>query len=122
MDLLDAVEMIDIVLDEKEHDFGISEGFGIAMITVACFSFLLSLWPMIETELDGDRQTNSIIIRNFVKIFGVSGVFLIIRLVIVFKYKKDESILSPRTSSPSYYLVLKSATSFDKRKRPTYYL
>ncbi|KAM7439234.1 hypothetical protein ABFA07_011408 [Porites harrisoni] len=92
VDLLDAVEMIDIVLDEKEHDFGISEGFGIAMITVACFSFLLSLWPMIETEMVGDRETNSIIIRNFVEIFGVNGVFLIIRLVIVFKYEKDESI------------------------------
>lgn len=84
--------MIDIVLDKKEHDFGISEGFGIAMITVACFSFLLSLWPMIETKMDEDRETNSIIIRNFVEIFGVNGVFLIIRLVIVFKYEKDESI------------------------------
>ena len=46
VDLLDAVEMIDIVLsvlDEKEHKYGISQGFGIAMITVACTSFLLSL-------------------------------------------------------------------------------
>ena len=46
VDLLDAVEMIDIVLsvlDEKEHKYGISQGFGIAMITVACISFLLSL-------------------------------------------------------------------------------
>ena len=42
VDLLDAVEMIDIVLDEKEHNFGISKGFGIAMITVACFGFLLT--------------------------------------------------------------------------------
>ena len=41
VDLLDAVEMIDIVLDEKEHNYGISQGFGIAMITVACISFLL---------------------------------------------------------------------------------
>lgn len=49
VDLLDAVEMIDIVLDEQEHNYRISKGFGIAMITVACFSFLLSFWPMIET-------------------------------------------------------------------------
>ncbi|CAH3047131.1 unnamed protein product [Porites lobata] len=56
VDLLDAVEMIDIVLDEKEHNYGISQGFGIAMITVACISFLLSLWPMIETKLHGRKS------------------------------------------------------------------
>ena len=49
VDLLDTVEIIEIALDEKEH--------------------------------------------NFVEIFGAKGVFLIVRLVIVFKYKKDESIL-----------------------------
>ena len=48
--------MIDIVLDEKEHNYGISQGFGIAMITVACISFLLSLWPMIETKLHGRKK------------------------------------------------------------------
>ena len=39
VDLLDAVEMIDVVLDEQEHNYRISKGFGIAMITVACFQF-----------------------------------------------------------------------------------
>ena len=92
VDLLDAVEMIDIVLDEKEHNFGISKGFGIAMITVACFSFLLTFWPMIEAGMGEETEKTSIIIRNFVEIFGVNGVFLIIRVVIVFKYEKDESI------------------------------
>ena len=92
VDLLDAVEMIDVVLDEQEHNYRISKGFGIAMITVACFSFLLSLWPMIETRLQGRKETISTIIRNFVEIFSVNGPFLIIRLVIVFEYGKDESI------------------------------
>ena len=92
VDLLDAVEMIDIVLDEKELNLGISKGFGIAMITVACFSFLLSLWPMIEAGMDEETERKSIIIRNFVEIFGVNVVFLIIRMVVVIKYNKDESI------------------------------
>lgn len=34
----------------------------------------------------------STIIRNFVEVIFVNGPFLIIRLVIVFKYGKDESI------------------------------
>ena len=84
--------MIDIVLDEKKHDFGISEGFGIAMIVVAWFSLLLTLWPMIEAGMDEETERKSIIIRNFVEIIGVNGVFLTIRVVIVFMYKKDESI------------------------------
>ena len=92
VDLLDAVEMIDIVLDEKEHNYGISQGFGIAMITVACISFLLSLWPMIETKLHGKKKTISAISRNAAEIVLVNGPFLVIRLVIVFSYGKDESI------------------------------
>ena len=47
---------------------------------------------MIEAGMDEETEKNSIIIRNFVEIFGVNGVFLTIRVVIVFKYKKDESI------------------------------
>ena len=68
VDLLDAVEMIDIVLDEKEHNYGISQGFGIGMIIVACLSFLLSLWTMIETKLHGKKKTISTISRNAVEI------------------------------------------------------
>ena len=87
-----AVEMIDIVLDKKEHNYGISQGFGMTMIIVACLSFLLSLWPMIETKLHGKKKTISTISRNAVEIFLVNGPFLIIRLETVFSYGKDESI------------------------------
>ena len=69
VDLLDAVEMIDIVLDEREHKYGISQGFGIGMIIVACLSFLLLLWTMIETKLHGKKKTISTISRNAVEIF-----------------------------------------------------
>ena len=92
VDLLDAIEMIDIVLDKKEHNYGISQGFGMTMIIVACLSFLLSLWPMIETKLHGKNKTISTISRNAVEIFLVNGPFLIIRLETVFSYGKDESI------------------------------
>ena len=93
VDLLDAVEMIDIVLEEQEHNYGISKAFGIAMVSVACFSLLLSPWPMIEINLDeGKTRKRTAITRNIVEIIGVNGVFLVVRLVIVFKYKKDEII------------------------------
>ena len=92
VDLFDAVEMIDIVLDEKEHNFGIPKGFGIAMIVVACLSFLLTLWPMAENDPRIKPNRRTAIARNLVEIVMVNGVFLGMRLVIVFKYKKDESI------------------------------
>ena len=37
IDLFDVVEMLDIVLDEKEHKYDISKGYKIAMISVALF-------------------------------------------------------------------------------------
>jgi len=42
VDLVDTIEILDIVLDEKEHNYGIPNGFGHAMVAIACISFLLS--------------------------------------------------------------------------------
>ena len=119
VDLLDAVEMIDVVLDEQEHNYRISKGFGIAMITVACFSFLLSLWPMIETRLEGRKETISTIRRNFVEIFFVNGPFLIIRLVIVFEYGKDESIFVAKNIIAIMLSILEIRDSRDKLNNET---
>ena len=92
VDLFDSVEMLDIVLDEKEHNYGIPKGFGAGMIALDCISLLLSPWQMAENNLKEEKPRKcTAILRNIAEIvFDV--VFLVIRLVIVFKYKKDESI------------------------------
>ena len=92
VDLFDSVEMLDIVLDEKEHNYGIPKGFEAGMIALACISLLLSPWQMAENNLKEEKPRKcTAILRNIAEIvFDV--VFLAIRLVIVFKYKKDESI------------------------------
>jgi len=95
IDLFDGVEMLDVVLDEKENHYGIEKGFGIAMITVACFSFVLSLVQMAENKLENGRcqlRKKVAIFRNGIQMVFLNLVFLIIRLVIFIKYKKDESI------------------------------
>ena len=97
IDLLDTIEMLDIVLEEKEHDFGISNGFGIAMVVVACVSMLMSLFQMAEIKFDDDGKPAKLrykttLIRTAGEMIAVNAVFLIIRLVVFFKYKKDESI------------------------------
>lgn len=97
IDLLDTIEMLDIALEEKEHDYGISNGFGIAMIVVACLSFLMSLFQMAEIKFDGDGKPDKLrykttLIRTVGEMITVNFVFLIIRLVVFFKYGKDESI------------------------------
>ena len=51
VDLFDGIEMIDIVLEEREHDFGIPQAFSTAMIVLACLSMLVSLWQMAENNL-----------------------------------------------------------------------
>ena len=87
--------MLDVVLDERENSYGLKKGFGIAMITVACFSFLLSLFQMAENKLEnGNRQIRKkrAIIRNGIQMVCVNFIFLVIRLAIFIKYKKDESI------------------------------
>ena len=95
IDLFDGVEMLDVVLDERENNYGIKKRFGIAMITVACFSFVLSLLQMAENRVNNGRcqlREKLAIFRNFIQMIFVNLVFLVIRLVIFIKYKKDESI------------------------------
>ena len=95
IDLFDSVEMLDIVLDERENSHGISKEFGRAMVAVACLSFLFSILQLGENELENGSHKRSkgvAIARNASQIILVNLPFLIIRLVILFKYKKDESI------------------------------
>ena len=122
IDLFDAVEMLDIVLDESQNSHchasvnvtmemenngmlvfvgpqppsdGIPKDFGTVMVAVACFSLLLSLLQLAENKLDDGKHKihkNLAIVRNGVQIVFVNLAFLLIRAFIFFKYKKDESI------------------------------
>ena len=68
IDLFDAVEMLNIVLDERENNHGISKEFGRAMVAVACLSFLLSMLQLGENELKDngsyERRKDVAIARN----------------------------------------------------------
>lgn len=102
IDLFDGIEMIDIVLEEKEHDIGISKGFGTAMIALACLSLLLSPWQMAENKRltkDGPKiHFHVALFRNIVQMVCVNLTFLVIRAVVFFEYGKDESIFIAKNS------------------------
>ena len=93
LDLFDAIEIIDIVLEEKEHSYGISKEFGIAMVVLACISFLLSPWKMAEIDVEKNKlRRPTAKWRYIVEMIVENLAFLVVRLVISFKYDKDESI------------------------------
>ena len=116
IDLFDAVEMLDIVLDESQkgtetipNPHGIPKEFGIVMVTLACFSFLLSLLQMAENNLYKGKvkQRKYLpIIRNLVQLVFVNFVFMVIRLVVFFKYKKEESIFIAKNGIAIYMSAL----------------
>ena len=95
VDLFDGIEMIDIVLEEREHDFGIPKAFSTAMIVLACLSILASPWQMVEiklTEEGPEIRIRTALCRNIVQIAFVNLPFLVIRAVVFFMFGKDESI------------------------------
>ena len=109
IDLFDTVEMLDIVLDENENSHGIPKWFGRLMVAVACFSFLLSLLQMAENKLvDGKVEQWKCLakFRNVVHMVFVNLVFMVIRLVIFFKYKKEESIFIAKNGIAIYFFAL----------------
>ena len=86
-------EMLDIVLNENENSHGIPKWFGRLIVALACFSFLVSLLQMSENKLDDgivEQPKCLAIIRNLVQIVCVNFVFMVIRLDIFIKYKKEE--------------------------------
>ena len=95
IDLLDTVEMLDISLEDKEHKYDISKGFGIATLVVACLSFFLSPWQMAEIKFlrsQPSRRYRTTLARIIIEMIGVNLAFLIIRVLIFSLYGKDESI------------------------------
>ena len=95
VDLFDGIEMIDIVLEEREHDFGIPKAFSTAMIVLACLSMLVSPWQMAENKLtkDGPKiRFRTALYRSIVQIVFVNLPFLVIRAVVFFMFGKDELI------------------------------
>ena len=95
VDLFDGIEMIDLVLEEREHDFGIPKAFSRAMIVLACLSILESPWQTVEiklTEEGPEIRIRTALCRNIVQIAFVNLPFLVIRAVVFFMFGKDESI------------------------------
>ena len=97
IDLFDGVEMIDIVLEGREYDFGIPKAFSTAMFVLACFGFimLVSPWQMAETKFTKDwwkPRYRTKLYRNIVQIVCVNVPFLVIRVVVFSMFGKDESI------------------------------
>ena len=95
VDLFDGIEIIDIVLEEREHEFGIPKAFSTAMIVLACLSILESPWQMVEiklTEEGPEIHIRTALCRNIVQIAFVNLPFLVIRAVVFFMFGKDESI------------------------------
>ena len=65
VDLVDTIEILDIVLDEKVHNYGIPDGFGNAMVAIACVSFLLSPWKMLENDFETGAPEESTAALHF---------------------------------------------------------
>ncbi|XP_078377856.1 uncharacterized protein LOC144661010 [Oculina patagonica] len=99
LDLFDGVEMLEVILEENEFSHGIPKSFEKAMIAFVCISFLVSPLQLAENKLrrhsgmgDWDVFTCTAVFRIIVQILCVNGVFLVLRLVLVFDYGKDASI------------------------------
>ena len=93
IDLVDSVEMLDIVLDERENSDGIPKESGYAMIAAVCLSFLLTLLQIAHIGTVSLRKEVAIL-AYVLQIFFVNLPFMAMRVVVVKNNKKydNESI------------------------------
>ena len=90
IDLVDSVEMLDIVLDERENSDGIPKEFGYAMIAAVCLSFLLTLLQIAHIGTVSLRKEVAIL-AYVLQIFLVNLPFMAMRVVVVKNNKKDDN-------------------------------
>ena len=90
IDLVDSVEMLDIVLDERENSDGILKEFGYAMIVAACVRFLLTLLQIAHIGTVSLRKEVAIL-AYVLQIFLVNLPFMAMRVVVVKNNKKDDN-------------------------------
>ena len=83
--LFDAIDMMDIVLNGKEHGSGnIPKVFGRAMIALACVNLFLSAWQLAENKSSNGNVSTKI---RLVVVILVNLAFLSIRAVVVSHYQ-----------------------------------
>lgn len=94
IDLADGIEMLDIVLEERVNTHGIPKEFQYAMITAACFSFLLTLLQIAQNRLhkgEVSLHQGLAILANAFQIIFVNLTFIVIRLIVLIEYGKDDN-------------------------------
>lgn len=94
IDLVDGVEMLDIVLEERENSHGIPKEFEYAMITAACVSFLLTLLQIAQNRLNEGKVSlhrGVAILANALQIIFVNSAFMVMRLILLIEYSKDDN-------------------------------
>ena len=98
IDLVDSVEMLDTVLEERENSHGIPKEFGYVMVAAACVSFLLTLLQIAQNELKEKSASASVSLRekvailaNALEILFVNLPFMVMRLIVIVKYDKDDN-------------------------------
>ena len=93
-DLFDGIEMIDIVLEEREHEFGIPKAIMIALATLS-FITLVIPWRMVETRLTEEgwkTRVRTAMYHNLLQLCFINVPFLVIRTVVFSTSGRDESI------------------------------
>ncbi|XP_068713029.1 uncharacterized protein [Montipora foliosa] len=123
IDLLDTIEVLDIILEDAEHDDRIKlKGFGTTMTAVACLSFVLTLVQMTEIKFNNDgkpektRYTTTLL-RTAAEMVFVNFIFLIARLVAFFSYGKDESIFIAKNGLAILLSALQIYYLYDPQRR-----
>lgn len=107
IDLVDSVEMLDTVLEERENSHGIPKEFGYVMVAAACVSFLLTLLQIAQNELKEKSASASVSLRkkvasvslrekvailaNALEILFVNLPFMVMRVIVIVKYDKDDN-------------------------------
>ena len=97
LDLFDGVEMLEVIIEENEVNYGVPKSFEKAILTFVCISFILSPLQLVEIKLRSSNRWGLLHrcregLRTALQIICVNCVFLGLRMYLWRGYGKDASI------------------------------
>lgn len=96
LDLFDGIEMLEVILLQKENSFDLPKKLETWIIIFVCISFLLSPMALFQhKEINANSvksRKKTLAIRTFIQVVFVNAAFLVVRCVVWSKYNHDASI------------------------------
>ena len=118
LDLFDAIEMLQVILDKSYNPYSVPKSLEIAILIFVCLFLILSPFELLQIKVgqdcdDGTAKSWMLFrMRTVLEVAFVNSAFLVIRLVLWFQYDRNASIFISKNAISIVICLLEISSEF----------